>query len=92
MSAPSRLPWPEPHRGKQGRACEEEQCTGLAEVAPPVQPETPPAEDRLEAYLALSGRLSRSGRRRRLRLPRDWPWAMGFLGALERLRAVALRT
>ena len=34
----------------------------------------------------------RSGRRRRLRLPRDWPWATGFLGALERLRAVALRT
>jgi Transposase DDE domain group 1 len=42
-------------------------------------------------YLALPGRLTRSGRQTRLRLPRDWPWAAGFLVALARLRAVALR-
>jgi hypothetical protein len=42
-------------------------------------------------YLCLPGRLTRSGRRRRLHLPRHWPWAEGFLAALERLRAVALR-
>ena len=50
------------------------------------------AETIRRRYLALPGRLIRSGRRRRLRLPRDWPWATAFLGALERLRAVALRT
>jgi hypothetical protein len=42
-------------------------------------------------YLLLPGRLVRSGRRRRLRLPRHWPWADGFLEALSRLRAVRLR-
>jgi len=41
-------------------------------------------------YLTLPGRLTRSARRQRLHLPRDWPWAAGFLGALARLRAVAL--
>ena len=50
------------------------------------------AETIRRRYPALPGRLIRSGRRRRLRLPRDRPWAAGFLGALERLRAVALRT
>jgi hypothetical protein len=49
------------------------------------------AETIRRRYLALPGRLIRSGRRRRLRLPRDWPWAAGFLVALARLRAVALR-
>jgi hypothetical protein len=42
-------------------------------------------------YLCLPGRLTRSGRQRRLHLPRNWPWAAGFLAALERLRAVALQ-
>lgn len=41
-------------------------------------------------YLTLPGRITRSGRRQRLHLPRDWPWAEGFLAALVRLRAVAL--
>lgn len=41
-------------------------------------------------YLTLPGRITRSGRRTRLHLPRDWPWAAGFLTALGRLRAVAL--
>jgi hypothetical protein len=50
------------------------------------------AETIRRRYLGLPGRLTRSGRRRRLRLPRDWPWAAGFLVALERLREVALRT
>jgi hypothetical protein len=42
-------------------------------------------------YPCLPGRLTHSGRRRRLHLPRNWPWAEGFLAALERLRAVALK-
>lgn len=41
-------------------------------------------------YLCTPGRLTRSGRRRTLHLPRDWPWASGFLAALARLRSVAL--
>jgi hypothetical protein len=41
--------------------------------------------------LAIPGRLTRSARRRRLHLPRDWPWATQFLGALTRLRAILLR-
>ena len=41
-------------------------------------------------YLMLPGRITRSARRQHLHLPRDWPWAEGFLGALVRLRAVAL--
>jgi Transposase DDE domain group 1 len=49
------------------------------------------AETIRRRYLSLPGRLTRSGRRRRLRLPRHWPWAAGFLVALERLRAVTLR-
>jgi hypothetical protein len=50
------------------------------------------AETIRRRYLAAPGRLTRSGRRRRLRLPRHWPWAASFLAALERLRTVALRT
>jgi hypothetical protein len=42
--------------------------------------------------LTLPGRLTRSARRRRLHLPRDWPWARQFLAALARLRTVPLRT
>jgi hypothetical protein len=42
--------------------------------------------------LAMPGRLTRSARRRRLHLPRDWPWAGQFLAALARLQAVPLRT
>jgi hypothetical protein len=41
--------------------------------------------------LAMPGRLTRSARRRRLHLPRDWPWAEQFLAALARLQAVPLR-
>jgi hypothetical protein len=41
-------------------------------------------------YLCLPGRLTRSGRRHRLQLPRHWPWAAGFLAALARPRAVVL--
>ncbi len=37
----------------------------------------------------LPGRLVRSGRRLRLRLPRDWPWASEFTTALRRLRAIS---
>lgn len=43
-------------------------------------------------YLALAGRLVRSGRRTRLRLPARWPWAAQFTTALWRLRVVVLTT
>src|SRR5712692_5204847 len=43
-------------------------------------------------FLTLPGRITRSGRRRRLHLPRDWPWAAGFLSALARLRTLTLTT
>ncbi len=48
------------------------------------------AETIRRRYLCLPGRLTRSGRRRVLHLPRDWPWAAGFLAALARLRAVTI--
>jgi DDE family transposase len=38
--------------------------------------------------LWLPGRLVRSGRRTRLRMPARWPWAAQFLCALEQLRAL----
>jgi len=41
-------------------------------------------------YIAVGGRLTRSARRLRLRLPRGWPWAEGFARALTRLRALPL--
>ena len=39
---------------------------------------------------AMPGRLVRSGRRARLRLPRHWPWQTEFERALTRLRAVEI--
>lgn len=41
-------------------------------------------------YLMLPGRLTRSARRRRLHLPRAWPWSDAFSEALERIRTVQL--
>ena len=41
-------------------------------------------------YLALPGRLTRSGRRTTLHLPRRWPRQRAFLAALGRIRAVTL--
>jgi len=38
--------------------------------------------------LALPGRLVRSGRRTRLRLPRGWPWEQEFTRVLARLRSI----
>ncbi|MYA62609.1 MAG: hypothetical protein F4X94_08570 [Dehalococcoidia bacterium] len=37
---------------------------------------------------SLVGRLTRSARRLTLHLPRHWPWADRFSGALARLRAL----
>lgn len=42
--------------------------------------------------LAVPGRITRSGRRTTLHLPTHWPWAADLLDALERLRAMPLRT
>ena len=41
--------------------------------------------------VSVPGRITRSGRRSRLHMPRRWPWAVAFATALERLRAVALQ-
>jgi len=41
---------------------------------------------------SVPGRLVRSARTQRLRLPEHWPWAEQFLRALERLRAVDFAT
>ncbi len=41
-------------------------------------------------FLALPGRLTRSGRRWRLHLPERWPWQDAFVAALARLRALPL--
>jgi len=39
--------------------------------------------------LHVAGRITRSGRRRTLHLPRAWPWAAELLAAFARLRALA---
>jgi hypothetical protein len=39
--------------------------------------------------LHVAGRITRSGRRRTLHLPRAWPWATELLAAFARLRALA---
>ena len=43
-------------------------------------------------YLSLPGRLTRSARVTTLHLPSDWPWALRWLTALERLRALPAPT
>ena len=39
----------------------------------------------------MPGRLVRSGRRHRLRLPADWPWADAISTALRRIQTSPLR-
>ena len=39
-------------------------------------------------YLRMPGRLTRSGRRWTLHLPKRWPWREPFLAALARIRAI----
>jgi len=39
----------------------------------------------------LPGRLTRSARRTTLHLPQRWPWAIGWVAALDRLRTIPLR-
>jgi hypothetical protein len=43
-------------------------------------------------FVALPGRLARSGRRLTLHLPEHWPWEGQFLSALAALRSVRLAT
>ncbi len=38
--------------------------------------------------ITLPGRITRSARRRRLHLPRRWPWRRGFMKAVVRLRSL----
>jgi hypothetical protein len=44
------------------------------------------------AIFTMPGRLVRSGRRRRLRLPENWPWAEQFTTALAAITAIPLRS
>ena len=39
----------------------------------------------------MPGRVVRSGRQRRLRLPDNWPWAEAITTALQRITAIPLR-
>ncbi len=39
----------------------------------------------------MPGRLLHSGRRRRLRLPQSWPWAVPITTALETITAIPTR-
>jgi hypothetical protein len=39
----------------------------------------------------VPGRLVRSARRQRLRLPRGWPWQTAFLTALDTITALPMR-
>ncbi len=41
-----------------------------------------------QRLLHVAGRITRSGRRVTLHLPRRWPWAAAILRAFERLRAM----
>jgi hypothetical protein len=41
-----------------------------------------------QRLLHVAGRIVRSGRRRTLRLPRSWPWAVALAAAFTRLRAL----
>ena len=41
-------------------------------------------------FIALSGRMTTSGRRSRLHLPTGWPWSRQFSNALVNLRAIAI--
>ncbi len=43
-----------------------------------------------QRLLHVAGRLVRSGRRVRLRLPRSWPWAEALVAAFARLRAMTV--
>jgi hypothetical protein len=43
------------------------------------------------ALFTMHGRLVRSGRRRRLRLPKNWPWAEAFATALTAITAIPKR-
>lgn len=43
-------------------------------------------------FLAVPGRLTRSARRRHLRLPSLWPWRAAFERALTRIRALPITT
>jgi len=39
----------------------------------------------------MPGRLVQTGRRRRLRLPESWPWAVAITSALDKIHAIPLR-
>ena len=43
-------------------------------------------------FIALPGRLARTGRRLHLHLPQNWPWQDAFLAARERLASLIIPT
>jgi len=43
-----------------------------------------------QRVLHVAGKVTRSGRRKVLRLPRDWPWAEALVAAFARLRSLPL--
>ena len=45
-----------------------------------------------QRLFGLAGRLTRSARQLTLHLPAHWPWAVNFIAALTRLRAIPLPT
>ena len=48
-----------------------------------------PKRLRLRLFTAAAGRLARGGRRLRLRLATNWPWASQITAAINRLQALA---
>lgn len=59
-------------------------CIGLGIDGPVV------AKTIRRRFISLPGRLTRSARKLKLRLPTSWPWREAFLAAVSRLRALPL--
>ncbi len=60
---------------------------GLGSESPPMTTKTLRTR-----YLSLPGRMTRSGRRKRLHLPVEWPWEDQFNTCLKNLRSIGLFT
>jgi hypothetical protein len=66
-------------------------CAGSPALGLGTREELVVAKTIRKTLLGLPGRLTRSARRWRLQLPRDWPWARWFTMALARLRCIRSR-
>jgi hypothetical protein len=65
-------------------------ATETAESAPQARKSFVATDTLRRHHLSIPGRITRSGRRERLHLPRDWPWADQFNHMLASLRSVKL--